>query len=208
MKNLILLFLIIISSCTIEQHIHINKDGSGHVNYSLLITGGNSWDDLLNSDSSAIEEDSPEIANDTMVNVMKEFGDKLSAITGVSNVKVETNSKEGKYGVGFDFANIAVLNKAYSENAGDAPKLVAVLKLEKKKFTFEPVITEKAKENADSDGLSELFKYNLTFSFEKKVKKVSNKNFVISDDKHSVTYKGSLEDITNGKTAVVVKLKN
>lgn len=206
-KIFYLLFITLISSCTIEQHIHINADGSGHVNYTLLSAGSESLNDIINNDSSGIEEGSVEEVKDTMVDVMNDLGNKLAVITGISNVKVETDSKTGKYNLGFDYANISVLNKAHSEYSQDAPKMVAVFKLEKKKFCFDPVVSEKAKEQETDDGLGDLFKYNLTFSFEKKVKRVNNKLFEISEDKHSITYKGNLEDITNGKTAVVVKLK-
>ncbi|MFZ5553311.1 MAG: hypothetical protein ACOZCO_09365 [Bacteroidota bacterium] len=206
MKNFIYLLLFtFISSCTIEQHIHINADGSGRLEYSISGMSTDAMNGLL-TDSLGVSDENVTGTEDTLKEEMNKFAETLRSVTGISEVKVDADGKTGKYGVSFNFTSLDVLNKIPKETEPNAPDFFSGFKLEKKKFSYTPVKPVEKTEEVENS-MADMFKYKLVFSFEKKIKKCSNKNFTVSPDKHSITFEGNINDLNSDKTKVEVKLK-
>ncbi|KOF02401.1 hypothetical protein OB69_12365 [Roseivirga seohaensis subsp. aquiponti] len=152
---------------------------------------------------------------------------RMEAINGVSNWRNEFDRENLKYEVLFDFANVDALNAGMSEFYRDSTE-VGSTKLTtffiQKGNTFERTenngIVDNFKKGLQEDGEEELdlemaamlfgdASYKQTIEFDNKIKSVSNKEYVISDDKKVASWEYRLfikEDFNKKpKTKIVIK---
>ena len=217
MKRLKLFFLgiiiaVAITSCTVEEHVHFNKDlQSGTVEYSidmsmLFAMYQSSEMDMNIKDSldAQFGEDSP-----------------LQDIKGISNFKNDFDLDNGIMSFSYSFNNLNALNESLTfDSFGENTEFSDLMGKEantqtqnfrrKKKFLFyEGNKVETTGEEADPmfEGMNEMFKYKVTFEFEKPIKKFNNKNYMMSSDKKTIEMEGNMLDMFSGKMGTDFKAK-
>lgn len=125
MMKYILFFLtsiVIFSSCTIEEHIHFNKDFSGKferkIDISQFKAMAESMKGLGGDSTEQKMEDIPLDDLSGLTEMMKATAkfDELENIEGISNFGFNTND-EGSFTISFEFKDVKTLNKAYNSLA-------------------------------------------------------------------------------------------
>lgn len=202
MKNIFLaLFatVILFASCKITTHVHFNKDNSGTVSieydYSqyLAETGGVDSTGFLDSMSESLR--------------------KLDTLGIMKRYKVEKTEKGILVSYAFD--NLDQLNGSFNKFMdGDEEFVKTAGKFTggSKKMNYELKQLEKEVETEDelvsSADMDAMFEWNFKVSYEQTIKKCSNENFTISEDKHSMSQKGGLSTFKDPKKMnFSVKLK-
>ncbi|WP_157608567.1 hypothetical protein [Roseivirga seohaensis] len=219
----ILSLSICLTSCVkiIEKFIFKN-DGSG--TYSMAVDMSE-MAEMMKSLGGADDEFIKSM--DEMEVSFEEKVARMEAINGVSNWRNEFDRENLKYEVLFDFANVDALNAGMSEFYRDSTE-VGSTKLTtffiQKGNTFERTenngIVDNFKKGLQEDGEEELdlemaamlfgdASYKQTIEFDNKIKSVSNKEYVISDDKKVASWEYRLfikEDFNKKpKTKIVIK---
>lgn len=202
MKNIfiaIIATVVLFASCKITTHVHFNKDNSGTVSieydYSqyLAETGGVDSTGFLDSMSESLQ--------------------KLDTLGIMKRYKVEKTEK-GMI-VSYVFDNLDQLNGSFNkfmDGDEEFTKTAGKFTGSSKKMKYELINTSKEKEEEDelvsSMDMDALFEWEFKVSYEQTIKKCSNVNFVISDDKHSMSQKGGLSTFKDSKKMnFSVKLK-
>lgn len=117
-----LIGLFALSSCSIEEEIHFNKDYSGSLKRTFdmrqMISMVESMKSMKSeSDSSETSEEEPSLpemlSQADSLNKQSGFTQKLSEIEGISNANFKAD-EAGVISFSFDFANIEALNKGYN----------------------------------------------------------------------------------------------
>jgi hypothetical protein len=178
--------LFITSACTLEQHVHFNKDWSGSITYKIDMSGMQA----LMGDSAG-GEGSQSMLSDPAVQTSI---DEMRDMEGISNVRIDEDTVNGIYTIGFDFANLERLNEGMAganltERAGNpAAKTGAdqsdhqyfVLKGKKLIFQMPTPAPSEEEEAATEDmgEMGEMMRYNLkiTVDKDKEIKKIKASN--------------------------------
>lgn len=201
MKNIFIAIfatVILFASCKITTHVHFHKDNTGTVSieydFSPYFTQSSEADTI-----GFLESLSEEIL-------------KLDTLGIMKNYKVEKT--ENGILVSYAFDNLNQLNGSFDKFMDGDEELVKTLGKfsgKSKKMNYELVnVAEKLPEDeiVNSTEMDSLFDWHFKVSFEQTIKKCSNKNFTISEDKHSITQSGVLSTFKDPKkTNFSVKLK-
>ena len=165
------------SSCTLEQDIHFNKDWSGNAKYTLDLSA---MTQLMGNDS--VETENPLNSIKESFMTMKEGIEKS---IGISNVSLQNDEDQGIYSILFDFTTVEALNNCLkgngnSNNMFKNKKHVFFQQKGKNKLLFEaPSMNSVKKESEfkaeDLGNMAYLIKYNIKFSFDRKIKKINSK---------------------------------
>ena len=205
LKNLSILSAILIAfaftSCTISQEYKFNDDFSGRsetkVDMSGLINVMKAMDTTGNGgDLDTISESFAEIEN-------------ILQREGAKNINLGWNDDKTVIILEYDFDNINSLNNLITQ--ADPMQLLFsekkenVKKTKGNKFTVkgDNKLIFKAPElesdtiftGEDMASMKEYYKYELSFSFNKKIKKVNNKKAVFSDENHRISFNGNVFDL-------------
>ena len=227
-KILFILVVALFASCSVEQHIHFNVDGSGRLKMKMNL---NSMQVLL-----AAEDEFADTTNNTEGNAFNEYMDsllfhfdeikkQLETVPGISNAKIIYEKDSNLIFMSYDFVSASALSKSYIDQSamldeGNSNR-VNYFSKEKKKFVYkapkpEPEgtstidITSDEEEMSSTPPLSEgMMEFVMRFSFDQKIKSVSNKDYIISEDGKSVIFKGDFIDLIDHpeKLSIEVKLK-
>jgi hypothetical protein len=206
MHKLLLFLLIIIcfiQSCTIRQEYHFNKDFSGTVKSSVDFTM------LSNVMKTADTTGKKNSLTDSIDLSFKKAAVQLEA-AGTTNVKWGWNDNKTAFYLSYDFKDIETLNKALTTTSPGSESLLGNQSKTKSTTYFikkgNKLTYKSAKMEGDSlfhssqmKTMSEYYKYELIFSFDQKIKKVSSKNAIIQDDGKSIQMKGNLFDLVSPK---------
>lgn len=202
MKNIFLAIIatvMLFASCTITTHVHINKDNSGTVSieydYSqyLAETGGVDSTGILDSMSESLK--------------------KLDTLGLMKRYKVMKTDKGIMVSYAFD--NLDQLNNTFNkfmDGDDQMERTTGKFTSKRNKINYELTNVQKKEETQDelvsSMDMEGLFQWEFKVSFEKQIKKCSNSNFVVNEDKHSMNQKGSLSTFQDpAKMNFSVKLK-
>ena len=202
MRFLVLGLLVVLGfgSCTMKQRYTFDKDFSGSEELAIDMSVMGQFAGGEDSLSKSMEDDLP---SDSLI-------DEINKRPGISNAFV--NWKEMVFSIGFDFNNIENLNAAMNEyNATDMFAQLSkkessstredLFKWKGKKLTFSlGDIDLKDFEMEGMEGMGSMLKYELSVSFAKPIKKLSNKNYELSYDKKTITYKTNMEEMVSGDT--------
>ncbi|MDX2306189.1 MAG: hypothetical protein NW226_25495 [Microscillaceae bacterium] len=119
----LVLFLLMSTSCTIQEEIFFNKDFSGKLSYSINLSSVKMFAGALSNelDSSGKKGDDFNFSQEMMQGAFGTMGE----IKGISNFKSQVD-ESGIINFSFDFADIQALNAAYnqlnsSQNMGEIP---------------------------------------------------------------------------------------
>lgn len=203
---LLLTTVLTISSCfEITEEVTVNKNGSG--NYISTIDASKLSEQMqMLAAFDTTGEMVPKLKY-SLDSTFAETFKKYAKIKGISNVHVDT-SKPYIYKVSMDFQDMDVLNEAVNldKKGADRQNLYAWKKghLSRKDFALNlddmKMEDDSQKEMAKSmlDGM----KYTIIFNLPGKVKKMTNKEAKIGDDKKTVTLECSLLDVMDKKVSL------
>lgn len=192
------LALVIGSSCTVRQNFSFDEDFAGEYEMQLdmskmLAMTGETSTSVLDS-----------INQDSIIEVM-------NAMDGISETYMR--EVEGVVRMGYQFEDLSSLNEANSDE-GMAAMLGSEVKegsdqgpiftWKKKVLTYAPPAYEKPEDSdEETDGAMQsmegMMKYEIVMRFAKPVKKVSNPDYTISEDKKTITCNMSITDVYEGK---------
>lgn len=214
MKKNLYLFLIVILflvSCSITQEYHFNNDFSGTANTSIDISV---MKNLLSSMDSTGEGDN---SFDTLDQSLVEVAEKLKRV-GAENIKYGWKNDKTVLYLTYDFKNVDVLNKTLSETGsgmdllGKGASENGTPKFSKKGkrtliYDAPPVKKDTLWDNSEMESMREYFQYSLQFSFNKKIKRVNNKNAEFNGDMKGFSFSGNMFDILSPDYSTDFKTK-
>ncbi len=195
-----------VSSCfEITEEVTVNKNGSG--NYISTIDASKLSEQMqMLAAFDTTGEMVPKLKY-SLDSTFAETFKKYAKIKGISNVHVDT-SKPYIYKVSMDFKDMDVLNEAVNldKKGADRQNLYAWKKgqISRKDFALNlddmKMEDDSQKEMAKSmlDGMN----YTIIFNLPGKVKKMTNKEAKIGDDKKTVTLECSLLDVMDKKVSL------
>jgi len=193
---------LLITSCSLNQHIHFNKDWSGSLSYDIDMS---SMKDMMGADTTggglgSMLGDSGEFT---------ESMDALKASPGLSNIIVKEDTANGTFHIGFDFTDLAVLNEVMSGSGlgslstdTEKSKEHIYFALKKNKLTYKmpPMDNSSTEEMGQMEGIMNMVTFELKISFDKQVKKIKSKTTAsISKNKKEVIWKPSLDKLSKGE---------
>jgi hypothetical protein len=188
MKHLLYIFLtsLLAASCTLEQQVHFNSDWSG--NSKMIVS------------SSLMKEfdlDSTSVQDSTMIKTSQD----LDEIDGVTNVELY-DDKNGDMVVSYDFKDLQTLNASMhtSEPAPSVDEEYDYFEVNGNTIVCKfPPLRFDSTEIESFKLMSDMIKYKLTLTFDKKVKKLKATNSAtIGDDKKSVIWEPAILSLING----------
>ena len=215
MKKLLLislLFVFLMTSCTITQEFHFNKDFSGtaklSVDMGMFIGMMKSMDTSSTKNSVA----------DSLKYTFGESKVKLDSI-GASNVKYEWNDSTNVMFLSFDFKDIEMLNislnatketnRELTKNKSTEPHVFFIRKGKKTLIYNGSKKESSGKPSKEMSSMKDYYKYNLIFTFDRKVKSVQNPNVIHTKKTKRVELRGNMFDIMSEKydSKITFKLK-
>lgn len=195
-----LLVILFLGSCSITQEYHFNKDLSGK--YSLEMKMG----DLINMVKSMDTTGNAMTSMDTLDYSFNEVAIKYKD-AGAKNVKVGWKDDKTTLYIKFDFKNIEDLNSILKNSekessmtffSGNTESPGKIKHKGKRTLSFDfPEFNNDTISMKDLESMKDYIRFETIFSFDRKIKSMSNKNATISDDKKSFKFSGKLNDILN-----------
>lgn len=176
--------IVITTSCTIKNEYTFNKDFSGEFKMSI--------------DYSEMK--------DVLKDTLKEnpFSDmQTDSIPGLDNIQLF--NEEGVMGVKFSFSDLETLNSFLKKSGTTDKSDFMGFKQKGKKLIYEhssnnDELNKSASEMDKVDELNKMIQIQTIVNFKRhSIKKVDNKDVVVSDDFKTLTYTYSLEDLINDK---------
>lgn len=212
-----------LSGCLdIEEQISLNRNGSG--SYSITID----MEEVMSMLQSFMEADQSGQLNifDTMDSTLREQVQTLRGVSGLSNVSHQAEGYTFK--ISYDFDKVATLNEALSSGGGISGGMGGFLGAGEDvetgpsyvwtKKSFERVQTPiqnlfEATEDEEMAGMMSMAKmmmadasYKITYQMPGKVKKMTNPEAKLSEDKKSVILDVELLDILEGNAELSNKI--
>ena len=211
MKKLINFLLLVatvlsVSSCfEITEEVTVNKNGSG--NYISTIDASKLSEQMqMLAAFDTTGEMVPKLKY-SLDSTFSETFKKYAKIKGISNVNVDT-SKPYIYKVSMDFKDMDVLNEVVNldKKGADRQNLYAWKKgqLSRKDFALnlDDMKMEDDSQKEMAKSMLEGMKYTIIFNLPGKVKKSTNKEAIIGDNKKTVTLACSLLDVMDKKVSL------
>ena len=217
-----------LSSCTIQQHVHFNRDLSGKVTSTIDLS-------MLKTMMSQMPKDSgmnsmPMLNMGMMMDSLSKNPEmnKIKDIEGISNVQINMDKKTNVLTMSYEFKNIDALNRAMAQGGTGSPgggmgmmgsqmpkpKAIKDFKYFTKKgryITFRMPKSEVPKEmesgmkqNPMMSG--EMMRFEYKISFERKIKRVKTENNIFKSDNY-IEYKTNIEELMKEKKPLEVKIK-
>ena len=125
--GLLIIFVLFLSNCSIQEEIHFKKDFSGNLTYSINLSQVKMFAGMLSNELDSTNKGSDELdfSSGLSDGMMKSSFGEVGDIEGISNFKSNLD-ESGIINFSFDFANIDALNRAYNQlnsdkNMGDLP---------------------------------------------------------------------------------------
>ena len=209
----------------IEEVNHNSKKGTGTYKFVIDMSGAK-----MMLEMAAAMDTTGQVTLDTLGAVSKEFFNKVDGLSGISNIKEVNDSKNYIFGVQFDYSSIAALNVAAGQlfedgqlNSGAGETLFQGTKKRFERLdvsAFSSMLDQMMGTGGIEGGGEEMemiktfmgdVSYTMVYTFDKKVKKMSNDQATLSSDKKTVTHKYFLFDEnrggSNGTLENIIKLK-
>jgi len=225
------LVMFLSASCfDVKEEFFFKKDGSGS---ARVVVDLSQMMELMKA-FSGMEGANEEGGENPMASMDEAFDDtetvdKLSEVSGISNVQSLNDKEKGTIGYSFDFADIAALNRAMNQNSsegiltstmglGSGEEEVAEDQFQKKgkKLTrthpIDKAMAEKATEEEDENAemMSMMFaeaNYTVKYTFEGGVKSAKGDNVSVSGDKKTVTITTPMLDLFKQKATLSTSFK-
>lgn len=204
----LLMVLFAMSSCTIEQQVHFNNDRTGTNTTLIDMSGMMEMAGEMGGDSTSDGGESlfgsPE---------MQESLEEMRQMEGISNVRVEEDTKKGIYKIAMDFTDANMLNQTGDPASmmggnADGPKVAEdhqywQFKGKKVIYDFPSEAFQELKEDPEYDpSMMGMFQYKFTVSFDTPIKKVKgNDDVVISSDRKKLTFETDFGKLISGEAS-------
>lgn len=210
LKNITYFLLLFLTSCTITQEFHFNKNFSG--SSKMTIDMGTFMNMMAGMDSTGTQGAE---MKDSLDFAFNESAQKLEGV-GVTNIKYGWQNDNKIMFLSYDFPNIDVLNKALNASddgnsafmrAQDEGDHVYFIR-KGKTLTYQGIKSKNDTVNmGDMASMKDMYKYKLVFSFDRKVKKLDNPNIALSEDKKRAVLSASLFDVIRPEYNSTIKFK-
>jgi hypothetical protein len=155
------------------------------------------------------EEESPSATGEEMA---KDW-ERLKEIEGITNVRIQQDTVKMIYTVDYDFANESALNKAMSKNDEGTAKQKDLYSIGKSSITRSENSGMGDLTKSEDEETAEMMKtmladmkFHLSISVPGKIKSVSNKKAVISDDNKTINLEASFAEMNEKKTSLAMKI--
>ncbi len=215
MKALIisLLSIFIISSCTITNEFHFNKNFSG--NAKLTVDMG-VFVGLMQSMDTTSQEKS---LSDSLKDIFNENITKLEDNKGISNITFNWVDSLSIMILKYNFKDIKSLNKSLnatnkindniSKDTVIQPHVYFIKKGRKTLIYNGEKSTKSKKTSKEMASMKDYYKYNIIFTFDRKIKKVENPNIIHKEGSKRVELRGSMFEMLKKKynSKIIFKLK-
>jgi phosphoribosyl-AMP cyclohydrolase len=182
------ILLLSVTSCTIIQEYHFNKDFSG--TSKLSIDMASFMQMMAGMDSTG---NSTKSMRDSLDLVFSESSKKLEEF-GIKNIKLDWVDNSDILYMTYDFDNKAI-NASNAQNAALSNTISTephtYFSRNGKKLIYKGPKSDKESPK-EMESMSEYYKYSLIFTFDRKVKKMDNNNYTLSPDKKKVELSGSM----------------
>ncbi len=205
--------LLISAGCSISQEYHFNSDMSG--NSTAMVDVSQMKEFMSGMDSTG---------NDNSMDTMDQSFAKVAETyrqLGAKNIEYGWNDDSTVLFISYDFDNVDVVNKVMASGADselmggatpktDGKKAEFKAKGEKKlSYTAPDFAKDTTMNSEEMASMKDYYQYKLSFTFEREIKKLDNKNAVMAPDGKSFEFSGSMFDILSPeyKTDFKVKLK-
>lgn len=201
MKFSIKTLLLVIATCVlftscfeIKEIVHFNKDGSGDFQFIIDMSAMKALIEMAGEAEEGEEEEDP------FADAGDSFDEQIEAISKIDGItSAESIADEDTYmfGLKFSFADVNALNDALNEvfkdEGGDKDR--TFFKASKKKIervdavNMKDEFTKLMSEGGEEEGMEEAMmffqdvKYVAEYTFDRKVKKVTNKDAAVSKNK-------------------------
>jgi len=210
LTSILLVFLV---SCNVTQEYTFNKDLSGTSNLEIDISAMIGM--LANLDSTKNNN-----SLDTLGKSLSVLAEEYKKL-GATNVKFGDKNNKTIIYLSYDFKDIEMLNKLLSSKGNDmlganfmgdstTSKAKFINKGKRKLIYDAPQISNDTLfNNKDMASMKDYYNYTLKFNFATKIKSIKSKNAVLSSDKKTVKFSGSMFDIfaSGYSTSFKIKLK-
>ncbi|MFT7613455.1 MAG: hypothetical protein ACI9J3_002429 [Parvicellaceae bacterium] len=201
---------LLVSSCSIKQHVHFKNDWSGSLSYDIDM---GSLQDMMGGDSTA------GAGIGSVLGDSGEFTTAMEALKvspGLTNIVVEEDTVKGTFHIAFDFADLATLNDVMSGSGlgslststnENSDHTYFLLKKNKLTYKMPPMDQTSDEEMGQMDGMMSMITFELNISFDKKVKKIKSKtNAVISSTNKEVIWKPDFEKLSKGEAGNEIQI--
>lgn len=226
-KYILLLFatasLLTTSCIDIIEKIHFNKDGSGHMTYTLDMSQLKSFTESMKDENDENDSKNDKKGDEKISKSFEQYKTSLSSINGISNVQFDDKKADEKYifEIDFDFKNYDALNDAMTslkKSKNSMEKSVTYISGTAKKITRSGSFFNLSDKNDDKESKNENpmlqnmlkdSKYRMIYTFDKTIKKVSNDKAVVSENKKEMTIEYSLVEMMkdDNDLSAIIKLK-
>lgn len=198
-KGVLFFLIVLFTSCSITQEFYFNKDFSGSAKMTIDMSSFMEMMSGLDTTGNSLQE-----MRDSLDFVFTESAQKLDSV-GVKDIDYGWGENSTVLYMTYKFDNIDVLNKALnsSDMQGSVTEEKAVkenhtyfIKEGRKTLTYKGVKSDKdISNNKDMESMKDYYKYAVKFNFERKIRKIDNPNYNVSEDNKSAELKGSMFEI-------------
>ena len=195
-STIIIAFIVILfTGCTITQEYHFNNDFSG--NYSMELNMGDFINMMKSMDTTGNMS-----SLDSMDQSFGELSEQYKA-GGAKNVETGWKDDKTTMFIKFDFENLEILNNILN-GAGEESDIFSFagtkgtsnfsnkgskkLNIDLPEFSNDTISTD------EMEQMKDYLSFETIFSFDREIKKVDNENVLISGDKKSFKFEGSIDD--------------
>lgn len=197
-----------LSSCTIRQEYHFNKDLSGEV---VTLVDMTMFNEFMNSEEMGGGDEEYSF-KDSLDVYFKEAASDLEALDGISDVQYGWKDEINGPFMRYKFRDLESLNRAMNSSGTDASTLGMGsdsgdenhVYFEKKwffgtKLIYNPpsVDNEELLEGEEMESMGEFYDYEIAFYYEDGIKSIDNENATLSDDSKMVELKGNLFEMVS-----------
>ncbi|NPA67905.1 MAG: hypothetical protein GXO50_04780 [Chlorobi bacterium] len=203
MKRLLLLpvlFVIFLSvSCQLTQEYHFNKDLSG--SYSFEMKMGDFLNMMQSMDTSGNFESTMDTLDKSFDMIMQKYGD-----AGAKNVKAGWKDDKTTLYVKFDFTSPDDLNSIFLKSSegsgfdffgGKSGGAASFSHKGKRRLSMDFPELDDSISTKDFASVKDYISVETIFSFDRRIKSISNKNAEISADGKSFKFSGKADDFLN-----------
>lgn len=208
-----LLLCTLIGCIDITEEYNLNKDGSG--DYAMTL-GAGKLIELMESMAAGSETPSVNATSENLDSIFRKMALEYKNQKGLSNV-LYTRVSDSEFKISMHYADVASLNNAQKELAGDNANAdgKAVFSYHKGEFARKQDnnLYEKALTGGDDSGGEMMkgffadMKYKIIYNLPSKLKKVDSKDAVVSKDKKQVVFETNFEKISKKEFSMSHKLK-
>ncbi|MBL4706406.1 MAG: hypothetical protein JKY54_17895 [Flavobacteriales bacterium] len=197
-----LIIAVLLSSCSIKQHIHFKKDWSGSIDYNID----------MGTLKSMLDQDSTSTAGiGRLLGAGGDYSETIKTLqesSGLSNIVLEEDTVNGTIHLSMDFKDLDVLNDVMGGTglgnfSGDSSdKGHTYFSLNKNKLTYKmpPISPSVDNGMAGMEAMQSMMTFELKLSFDKKIKKVKTKTTASkSADSKEVIWKPNFEKLIRGE---------